>query len=174
VGSLDKIHGEVMAAGGVPFEAREGGIFGLLGPNGAGKTTTIRCLCGLVEPTAGRLRIGGADVQRDPVAALGGCWWPAEIMPLWAQRLSMALPTGWVVDALHRLMHPGAAPVEVLPQLAALGRLTLICAWGLARLSGSHRLPAGTASRGGVDLIKRQGDPVWQRRIPCLPACADR
>ena len=33
----------------------EGGVFGFLGPNGAGKTTTIRCLLGLVAPSAGRV-----------------------------------------------------------------------------------------------------------------------
>jgi len=37
-------------------------VFGFLGPNGSGKTTTIRCLLGLVRPTAGRLRMLGADV----------------------------------------------------------------------------------------------------------------
>ncbi|MFA5204312.1 MAG: ABC transporter ATP-binding protein [Lentisphaeria bacterium] len=35
----------------------EGGVFGFLGPNGAGKTTTIRCLMGLVTPTAGEARV---------------------------------------------------------------------------------------------------------------------
>jgi ABC-2 type transport system ATP-binding protein len=40
----------------------EGGVFGFLGPNGAGKTTTIRCLLGLVTPTAGTCRLLGADV----------------------------------------------------------------------------------------------------------------
>ncbi len=37
------------------------GVFGFLGPNGSGKTTTIRCLLGLIRPTAGRVRIHGVD-----------------------------------------------------------------------------------------------------------------
>jgi len=42
-----------------------GGVFGLLGQNGAGKTTALRCLMGLVGPTAGTCRILGSDSGRD-------------------------------------------------------------------------------------------------------------
>ncbi|MQA99096.1 MAG: ATP-binding cassette domain-containing protein [Actinobacteria bacterium] len=43
----------------------EGGVFGFLGPNGSGKTTTIRCLLGLIRPSAGEVRLLGADSTRD-------------------------------------------------------------------------------------------------------------
>ena len=47
-----------------------GGVFGFLGPNGAGKTTTIRCLLGLVRPSAGppvaaRRRRAARPAERD-------------------------------------------------------------------------------------------------------------
>ena len=51
-----------MAVDGLDFTVPEGGVFGFLGPNGAGKTTTIRCLLGLVAPTAGTCRLLGVDV----------------------------------------------------------------------------------------------------------------
>lgn len=40
---------------------RRGEIFGLLGPNGSGKTTTIKLVLGLIFPTAGVVRVLGAD-----------------------------------------------------------------------------------------------------------------
>jgi ABC-2 type transport system ATP-binding protein len=57
---LRKSIGDVQAVAGVTFEVRPGEIFGLLGPNGAGKTTTIGCLCGLLTPTSGEVRLFGS------------------------------------------------------------------------------------------------------------------
>ena len=77
--------------------------------------------------------IGAGVIASNVLAALGGCWWPAEIMPLWAQKLALALPTGWAMDALHRLMSFGGSPSDVVPHLAALAALAAVCAWTLAR-----------------------------------------
>jgi ABC-2 type transport system ATP-binding protein len=43
------------------FSVKPGSIYGFLGRNGAGKTTTIRMLGGLMKPSAGQVRILGAD-----------------------------------------------------------------------------------------------------------------
>ena len=53
--------GRTVAVTGLDLSVPQGGVFGFLGPNGAGKTTTIRCLLGLVYPTAGRCRLLGAE-----------------------------------------------------------------------------------------------------------------
>ncbi len=53
----------------VHLDIRRGEIFALLGPNGAGKTTLISIVCGIVNPTAGAVRVAGHDIVRDYRAA---------------------------------------------------------------------------------------------------------
>jgi ABC-type multidrug transport system ATPase subunit len=54
--------GHTVAVDGLDMEVPEGGVHGFLGPNGSGKTTTIRCLLGLVTPSAGTARVLGEAV----------------------------------------------------------------------------------------------------------------
>ncbi len=56
--------GDVAAIDGLAIAVAEGGVYGFLGPNGSGKTTTIRCLLGLVRPTAGSMHLLGRPVPR--------------------------------------------------------------------------------------------------------------
>ncbi len=57
------------AVDGVSFAVDPGEVFGLLGPNGAGKTTTVGVLTTRVIMTSGTARVGGVDVNADPVRA---------------------------------------------------------------------------------------------------------
>ncbi|MGH2464285.1 MAG: ABC transporter ATP-binding protein [Candidatus Limnocylindrales bacterium] len=68
VEGLVKHYGPVEAVRGVSLEAGRGEVVGLLGPNGSGKSTTIRCLLGLLRPTAGRISVFGHDATVDGVA----------------------------------------------------------------------------------------------------------
>ncbi|MEH2133793.1 MAG: ATP-binding cassette domain-containing protein [Nostoc sp.] len=56
---LRKVFGDFQAVKSVDLEVRYGEIYGLLGANGAGKTTTIKILCGLLEPTSGKISLAG-------------------------------------------------------------------------------------------------------------------
>lgn len=67
------------------------------------------------------------------LAALGGAWWPIEIAPQWMQQLALFLPTGWAMDAMHKLVNFAYGPAAALPHLLALLAATLVLAWAGAR-----------------------------------------
>jgi ABC-2 type transport system ATP-binding protein len=52
----------------VSFTVRAGEVVGYLGPNGSGKTTTARMLTGLVDTSAGSVRVDGRDIADDLIA----------------------------------------------------------------------------------------------------------
>lgn len=50
---------KVEAVRGVSFSVERGQLLGYLGPNGSGKTTSIKCMLGLIQPTAGTISLFG-------------------------------------------------------------------------------------------------------------------
>jgi ABC-2 type transport system permease protein len=68
------------------------------------------------------------------LGALGGCWWPSEVMPRWLWSAVHVLPTPWAMDALHALISFGRGVEAVLlPSAALLGFAVLFAGLG-ARL----------------------------------------
>jgi ABC-type multidrug transport system permease subunit len=68
------------------------------------------------EAQAGGLGVLAANL----LAALGGCWWPIEVTPEWMQALQKAIPTGWTMDALHKLISFQAGAMSVIPNVLLL------------------------------------------------------
>jgi ABC-2 type transport system permease protein len=68
------------------------------------------------EAQAGGLGVLAANL----LAALGGCWWPIEVTPEWMQALQKAIPTGWTMDALHKLITFQAGAMSVIPNVLLL------------------------------------------------------
>ncbi|WEX76009.1 ABC transporter ATP-binding protein [Sinorhizobium numidicum] len=66
VSNLSKTYASgFQALKGVSLDIEDGEILALLGPNGAGKTTLISIICGIVNPSGGKVTVGGYDVIRD-------------------------------------------------------------------------------------------------------------
>ena len=80
---LHKRFGAVQAVDDLSFTVPPGAVTGFLGPNGAGKTTTLRCLLGLVRPTAGHTLVGGKPYRDldDPLRAVGAALEAASFHP---------------------------------------------------------------------------------------------
>lgn len=86
VDGLTKRFATVTAVDGITFSIETGTTVALLGGNGAGKTTTLAMLLGLLEPTAGKVRVLGHDMRRER----------AHVLP----RMNFSSP---YVDVPHRL-----------------------------------------------------------------------
>lgn len=65
---LTKRFKRLLAVDGIDLRVPVGSVYGFLGRNGAGKTTTIQMLMGMLEPTAGEMRVLGFDPLREDVA----------------------------------------------------------------------------------------------------------
>jgi sodium transport system ATP-binding protein len=66
ISGLTKRFGAFHAVRDLTLEVSRGEVYALLGPNGAGKTTALRCLTGLLQPSAGSVQIDGIDLAARP------------------------------------------------------------------------------------------------------------
>ncbi len=77
------------------------------------------------EAQAGGLGVLAANA----LAALGGCWWPIEVTPDWMQFVQKLLPTGWTMDALHKLISFQAGAASAIPNVLILAAASIVVAW---------------------------------------------
>ncbi|TMF71124.1 MAG: ABC transporter ATP-binding protein [Chloroflexi bacterium] len=68
VDNLAKRYGDVLALEDLTVRVEGGKCLVLLGRNGAGKTTALRCMAGVLLPTAGTVKVDGIDAADDPAA----------------------------------------------------------------------------------------------------------
>ena len=83
ISGLSKQFGAVRAVDDLTFSVAPGVVTGFLGPNGAGKTTTLRCLLGLVQPSAGHAWVGGRPYREleNPLQTVGAALEAASFHP---------------------------------------------------------------------------------------------
>jgi len=67
VDSVTKRFQDTAAVDNVSMKVARGELFGLLGPNGAGKSTLTKMLSGMINPTSGTIKVGGRNIQDDPM-----------------------------------------------------------------------------------------------------------
>jgi len=94
--------------------------------------TSLSLLLGSLAKTDSQAGNFGAFATMT-LAALGGCWWPIEVAPDWMQQLQMFIPTGWTMDALHKLISFNMPWHSVIPHLAVLIAATILVGWFASR-----------------------------------------
>jgi len=97
-----------------------------------GLAAALGLLLGSIARSEGQA-IGMGVLTSNIFAALGGCWWPIEVTPPWMQKLSLAFPTGWAMNALHKLVNFGAPPESVVPHLVVFSLAILVAGWAVVR-----------------------------------------
>lgn len=74
------------------------------------------------------LLIGIAVLLANAFSALGGCWWPIEVVGGFMRQLAVISPAYWAMDGLHRILFFGQGPSDWWPALLALSAWTLVFA----------------------------------------------
>lgn len=80
--------GATRAVSDVSFKVEAGEFFSILGPSGCGKTTILRMIAGFLEPTEGKVLIGGEDMRglgpnQRPTAMIFQSLALFPLMPVW-------------------------------------------------------------------------------------------
>jgi ABC-type Fe3+/spermidine/putrescine transport system ATPase subunit len=120
--------GRSVAVEGLDLAVPAGGVFGFLGPNGSGKTTTIRCLLGLIRPTAGDLTVLGEAVPGGLVRTMrriGAIVETPALFPTMTARENLRLAVTGIEQRL------GAVPTVFGAAALAPGRVTITPRTGL-------------------------------------------
>ena len=65
ISHLTKTYGNVRAVDDISFSVKRGSLFAFLGVNGAGKSTTINIICSILDKDAGKIYVGGRDLDVD-------------------------------------------------------------------------------------------------------------
>jgi iron complex transport system ATP-binding protein len=164
--------------GPLDLELRAGESLAVVGPNGAGKTTLLRMLAGVLAPSAGQVRLRGADLATTPrrEAARRLVYLPQHPpveVPLTVERYLL----------LARFPHhqgwrgPGGGDAAAVDAALASTDLLPLRSRPLAALSGGERQLvqlAGALVQGGdtwlVDEPTAHLDPAHQRRVARLLA----
>jgi osmoprotectant transport system ATP-binding protein len=142
-----------VAVDGLSLEVAEGETCVLVGPSGCGKTTTLKMINRLVEPTSGRVLVGGQDVARvDPVALRRGIGYVIQQVGLFPH-----LDVAGNVAIVPRLL--GWDRARIRPRVDELLHLV-----GLDPATFAHRRPeqlsGGQRQRVGVARALAADPPV--------------
>jgi len=98
----------VEALKGVDMDVAPGEVVGLVGPSGSGKSTLLKCLGAVIEPTAGRMTLGGEAIYEDG-------WRIDDLRALRRDRIGFVFQSPYLISFLDVVDN-----VALLPMLAGV------------------------------------------------------
>jgi branched-chain amino acid transport system ATP-binding protein len=126
VSGLTKQFGGLVAVKDLSFSIRGGEILGLIGPNGSGKSTAMLTVMGVIAPTAGSIKLEGAEIGGLPshqVARRGVGLIFQHSRPLRRQTVLENIKVALIPDRLNMIFHSAEidAQARSIAQRAGLG-----------------------------------------------------
>lgn len=173
--NLKKRYGEgetaVDALKGVDMTIWPGEVVGLVGPSGSGKSTLLKCLGAVIEPTAGRMTLGGQTI-------FDGKWLIDDLRELRRDRIGFVFQAPYLIPFLDVTDN-----VAILPMLAgmadadarkrALELLQALDVGHRARAAVSH-LSGGEQQRVSIARALANHPPVILADEPTAPLDSER
>ncbi|MCC7477184.1 ABC transporter ATP-binding protein [bacterium] len=145
---LSKSYQHVLALDCLDLNVEPGEVLALLGPNGSGKSTSIRCFAGLLQPSAGRVKVAGYDLHRDYREAR------RQFSYLPQQASFPGTLSVYEAISFHASLR-GCGRTEAEAALVQVGLLNGVWKRPVAQLSGGmrQRLALAVASLGDAPLV---------------------
>jgi ABC-2 type transport system ATP-binding protein len=150
--------GRIVAVDHVTVEIAAGEMFAVVGPTGAGKSTLLKLVCGLIDPTAGRVTINNLEVERDRDEVQPGIGYVGSPFGLYDDLLVWEV-LDYFARAHGSPLGPSSARVEALLELLGLTPL---------RDAPVCDLPVGARVRVGVARALVHDPPLLVLDEPML------
>jgi branched-chain amino acid transport system permease protein len=148
VRGVTKRFGGLVALDDVSFALQPGTLTSLIGPNGAGKTTLFNAICGIGQPSAGRIAIGGADVTG---------WRPHRVAALGVGRTFQNARLFGEMTVLENVVAAAAANRRVADRRAR----TVLARLGLDQLAGVLAKDLAFGDRRRAELARAVAAEPW-------------
>jgi len=171
VEAIETAYGTSQVLFGISLDVRASEVVTLIGRNGMGKTTTVKSIMGLLAPRAGRVRMGGVELQGRPsyIAARAGLGLVPEgrqVFPNLTVRENLVATAGnrhraaepWTLERVYR-MFPRLQERERNLGSNLSGGEQQMLAIGRALMTNPRLLILDEATEGLAPLMRLE---IWQ------------
>jgi putative ABC transport system ATP-binding protein len=156
----------VDALKGVDMEVYPGEVVGLIGPSGSGKSTLLQCLGAVIDPTAGRITLGG-DITFD------GGWKIGDLRTLRRDRIGFIFQAPYLIPFLDATDNVALLPMLAgkSNQVARQRALELLTALDVAHRAHArvNELSGGEQQRVSIARALANNPPIILADEPTAP-----